>query len=371
MAGTLSRDAVATLLAHADIKINGSAPWDMQVHDPAVFDAVVRDGSLGLGEYYMAGGWDCEQLDVFFDRVIRAHLDTQMPDSRGVAAKVMAHLRNPQSPARAWEVGRKHYDLGNSFFSDMLGPTMAYSCGFWQDATDLDSAQIAKLDLVCRKLDLEPGMRMLDIGCGWGSLMRHAAQHYGVSCVGLTVSTEQASLGKTLCQGLPVTFLLEDYREHKGRYDRVASVGMFEHVGHRNYADFFLAARRALHDDGLMLLHTIGSLVREEGLDPWINKYIFPNGTLPALGHIADTTQQHFVIEDVENFGAYYDPTLMAWHANFVSAWPKHAVDYPAEFERMWRYYLLSCAGAFRARNLQLWQLVLSPSGVPGGYRRP
>lgn len=371
MKGSLARETVTNWLAHADIEINGSAGCDMQVHNEAVFDAVMRDGSLGLGESYMAGDWDCPRLDQFFDRVIRAGLDRQIPTARAVAAKLLAHLRNPQSEHRAWDIGRTHYDLGNALFVEMLGPSMAYSCGYWRDAQDLDQAQTAKLERICLKLGLQPGMRLLDIGCGWGSLMRHAARHHGVSCVGLTVSEQQARLGEQLCAGLDVRFALEDYRGHQGQYDRIASVGMFEHVGHRNYDAFFSAARRCLQPDGLMLLHTIGSLVRAEHLDPWIDKYIFPNGMLPAMGHIADATMDRFVVEDLENFGAYYDPTLMAWEENFSKAWPTFAHAYPPHFERMWRYYLLSCAGAFRARNLQLWQWVLSPTGVIGGYVRP
>lgn len=371
MAGALARETVAALLSGAGIRLDGPDPWDMQVHDAEVFYSVLRSGNLGLGESYMAGEWSCERLDMFFERVMRAGLDRRIPSARTGVAKLLAHLRNPQSPTRAWDIGPKHYDLGNALFADMLGPTMAYSCGFWASANNLDQAQTDKLERVCRKLRLQPGMRLLDVGCGWGSLMRHAALHHGVSCVGLTVSSEQAKFGAQLCEGLPVKFLLEDYRTHNGQYDRIASVGMFEHVGHRNYADFFDATRAALTPDGLMLLHTIGSLERKAGLDPWIDAYIFPNGSLPALGHIADACEDRFVIEDVENFGADYDPTLMAWHANFTQAWPRHAADYPPHFERMWRYYLLSCAGAFRARSLQLWQLVLSPSGVTGGYRRP
>ena len=266
-------------------------------------------------------------------------------------------------------MGEKHYDTGNDFFVDMLDPEMAYSCGYWRDATTLQQAQRNKLDLVCRKLHLKAGMRLLDIGCGWGSLMRHAAQHYGVECVGLTVSREQAELGAERCRGLPVQFQLQDYREHVGHYDRIASIGMFEHVGARNYGAYFDSVHRLMDANGLMLLHTIGGLQRGHDIDPWIGKYIFPNGQLPSLGQIADACEDRFVIEDVENFGADYDPTLMAWHRNFKANWHRHRERYSPQFERMWSYYLRSCAGAFRARNIQLWQLVLSPLGVRGGWR--
>jgi len=255
----------------------------------------------------------------------------------------------------------------------MLGPTMAYTCGYWADVEkdgDLNASQTAKLDLICRKLMLKPGMRLLDIGCGWGSLMKHAAAHHGVSCVGITISAEQAEHGRKLCADLPVEFHLMDYRQIEGQFDRIASIGMFEHVGHKNHRAFFEVARHALRDDGLFLLHTIGKNVRRDATDPWIDRYIFPNGDLPSLGQIADASEDGFVIEDIHNFGADYDRTLMAWHANFEASWPNFAERYGERFHRMWRYYLLACAGTFRARTTQLWQIVFSPHGVRGGYRR-
>lgn len=368
------------LLAHADIRIGGERPWDLQVHDPAMAARVLAQGSLGLGESYMDGAWDVPQLDVFFERILAARLDEKV--SAGLVWQVFkARLFNRQSRRRAFKVGQAHYDLGNDFFVAMLGPTMAYSCGYWrnpdgQPAADLDTAQRNKLELICRKLGLEPGMRLLDIGCGWGSLMRVAAER-GVHCTGLTVSAEQgAHVRQTLAQ-LPVNVEVEvaDYRsfnaDGRQRFDRIASVGMFEHVGRRNYPAYFDMVRRCLADDGLFLLHSIGRNHTRGGVDPWIDRYIFPNGELPAISDVARHAETRFVIEDVHDFGADYDPTLMAWHANFQTAWPRFAEQYGERFARMWRYYLLACAGAFRARTLQLWQFVLSPHGVAGGYRRP
>jgi cyclopropane-fatty-acyl-phospholipid synthase len=265
--------------------------------------------------------------------------------------------------------------LGNDLYEAMLDPSMAYSCGYWSTAQTLAQAQEAKLDLICQKLQLQPGMTVLDIGCGWGSLMLFAARHYRVQCVGLTVSKAQARLGADKAGDLPVRFELADYRQFnpqgEQRFDRIASVGMFEHVGHANYRRFLETARGMLAPDGLFLLHTIGKNKRGCGIDPWIEKNIFPNGELPSLGEIADACEGQFVIEDVHNFGPDYDRTLMAWHRRFEDAWPAFAERYGERFHRMWRYYLLSCAGSFRARHNQLWQLVLSPDGVPGGYRRP
>jgi cyclopropane-fatty-acyl-phospholipid synthase len=368
-------EGAAGLLHMADIEINGSRPWDIQIHHPDTLDRILAEGSLGLGESYMDGGWDCAQLDEFIARVLRARLDRHVGRPGLVFDALRARLTNPQSPRRAWQVGREHYDLGNDLFERMLDPYMAYSCGYWANAGTLEQAQRDKLDLICRKLELRPGMRLLDIGCGWGSLMRYAAEHYGVECVGLTISREQACWGAERAAGLPLRFELADYRgfnrDGAQRFDRVASVGMFEHVGHKNYPAFFAMARRSLAEDGLFLLHTIGKNRSGEPIDPWTEKYIFPNGSLPSQAELSAAIEPHFLVEDWHNFGADYDRTLMAWHARFEAAWPALRKRYSERFRRMWRYYLLSCAGSFRARDNQLWQIVLSPQGVAGGYRRP
>lgn len=373
-----ARETVAGLLAQAGITLNGSDPWDFQLHDERALIRILAEGSLGLGETYIDGAWDCERLDEFFARVLSARLDEQVGRRQMAYQALRARLLNLQNLKRVWQVGKVHYDLGNDFFEKMLGQHMAYTCGYWEGISDplaLDQAQFAKLELIARKLQLRPGMRLLDIGCGWGSLMLHLARHHGVECVGVTISREQAEYGRKLSAGLPVEFKLMDYRElsvsDSQRFDRIASVGMFEHVGHKNHATFFATARRLLREDGLFLLHTIGKNRRRSVTDPWIDRYIFPNGDLPSLGQIADASEDYFVLEDVHNFGADYDRTLMAWHHNFEQAWPLFAERYGERFHRMWRYYLLACAGTFRARTSQLWQCVLSPKGVPGGYRRP
>ena len=357
------------LLATADIRINGDRPWDMQLCGPHVAERIFAYGNLGLGEAYMDGEWEADALDGFFERILRARLQHQVQPLRLIFHSLRARLLNRQSLRRARQVGEAHYDLGNDFYAAMLDRRMTYTCGYWADAHDLDSAQEAKLDLICRKLDLRPGMRVLDIGCGWGSFMAYAAEHYGVECTGLTISEEQVRLGREHCRGLPVEFRLQDYREVDERFDRVVSVGMFEHVGQKNYRAFMETVNRCLHDEGLALLHTIGKNRRANMPDPWIDRYIFPNGELPSLGQIADAAEDLAIIEDVHNFGADYDPTLMAWYRNFEAAWPRFRDRYGERFYRMWRYYLLSCAGLFRARGAQLWQLVLSPRGLRGGYR--
>ena len=352
------------LLKRAGISINGTRPYDMRVNNPAVYDRIIVQRSLGLGESYMEGWWDCEALDEFFQRILQIRIqDIAIPRFTTALQILGGVFRNRQSIGRARQVAEQHYDLDNELFAAMLDPTMAYSCGYWRNAETLHEAQLAKLDLVCRKLELEPGMRVLDIGCGWGSFTWYAAQHYGVAVDGVTVSVEQQKFAQQRCAGLPVNILLQDYREVEGQYDRIVSIGMFEHVGKKNYRTFMQVMERLLKPEGLTLLHTIGGNVATNTFDPWINKYIFPNGELPALQQITAATENLFVIEDLQNFGPDYDRTLKAWDRNFVAAWPRLQQRYDERFQRMWRYYLNACAGAFRVRNLQLWQLVLSKTG--------
>ncbi|MFZ3388187.1 cyclopropane fatty acyl phospholipid synthase [Buttiauxella gaviniae] len=362
---------VNDMLTRAGVEINGPRPFDIQVKHPDFFKRVLQEGTLGLGESYMDGWWDCERLDIFFHNAIRAGLEQQLPhhlkDTLRVAA---ARLVNLQSKKRAWIVGKEHYDLGNDLFSRMLDEHMQYSCGYWKDATTLSDAQNAKLKMICDKLHLEPGMTLLDIGCGWGGLAEFAARNYGVAVHGVTISAEQQKLAQERCSGLNVNIALQDYRELDMQFDRIVSVGMFEHVGPKNYATYFNVADRNLKPDGIFLLHTIGSNKTFNGVDPWIDKYIFPNGCLPSVRQIADASEGHFVMEDWHNFGADYDKTLMAWHERFNNFWPEIADNYSERFKRMFSYYLNACAGAFRARDIQLWQVVFT-RGVENGLRVP
>ncbi|OEY66996.1 cyclopropane fatty acyl phospholipid synthase [Marinobacter sp. X15-166B] len=363
--------AISGLLATADIHIGGKRPWDIRLNAPGVIERAITKGNLGFGEAYMDGDWDVDRLDEFFYRLLSHRLNHHFKPRQQFIYFLSATLRNLQQGKRAWEVAKVHYDLGNDFYQAMLDPRMTYSCGYWKKADTLAAAQEAKLDLICRKLGLQAGMRVLDIGCGWGSFMGYAAEHYGVECVGLTVSQAQADWVQAHYAGLPIEIRLQDYRDLHGKYDRIASVGMFEHVGRKNHHEFLRIAANALTDDGLFLLHTIGKAKTTTVPDPWTGKYIFPNGDLPSIRQIADACEGRFIVEDLQNFGADYDKTLMAWHANFEAAWPRFRDTLGDRFHRMWRYYLLSCAGAFRARDLQLWQWVLAKKGVPGGYVRP
>jgi cyclopropane-fatty-acyl-phospholipid synthase len=364
-----SKKWIDHLMAPAGISINGPNSWDIKVLNEELYDRVITEKSLGLGEAYVDGWWECDNLDQFFYRLLVNHIDKQVNFSLSILFDIIrAKALNLQSPKRSFEIGEKHYDIGNDLFIHMLGKTMAYSCAYWKEVTDLDLAQEAKFDLICRKLNFQSGQKILDIGCGWGSFGTYATKEYGVEVTGVTVSENQAAYAKEHYKDLPMEIRLEDYRNLNEKFDYIVSIGMIEHVGSKNYRTYMEVARRCLKEEGLFLLHTIGGLKDEDTTDPWVNRYIFPNGVIPSLGKIAKSIEDLFIIEDLHNFGADYDRTLMCWYENFERNWPKLKDRYSNRFYRMWRYYLLSCAGAFRARSLQLWQIVLSPNGVPGGY---
>ncbi|WP_114781862.1 cyclopropane fatty acyl phospholipid synthase [Botryobacter ruber] len=363
------RQQVAAILATADVKINGPEPWDLQVHDDRFYKRVLSQGTLGLGESYMDGWWDSRHLDQFVYKVLRADLYKAARFGwRTLLDILLARLLNLQAKGKATRNARRHYDIGNRLYQLMLDKRMTYSCGYWKNAANLDEAQENKLDLICRKLNLQEGQRVLDIGCGWGSFAKYAAEKYGAAVVGITVSQEQVELGRKLCKGLPVELRLQDYRDVTEKFDHIVSVGMAEHVGYRNYRTYFKTAARCLEDNGLFLLHTIGHAFSRTSADPFTDKYIFPNCLLPSIRQLGSAMEHVFVLEDLHNFGPYYDPTLMAWFENFDRNWPQLRDTYGDRFYRMWKYYLLSSAGSFRARNNQLWQMVLSKRGVLGGY---
>ena len=366
-----ARARVARLLADADVQLGGHRPFDLHVHDERVFTRVLAHGALGLGESYMDGWWDAPEPDAFLARLIEARLDEKVVGWADVYDAVVARLVNRQAGRRAFTVGEQHYDLGNDLYGAMLGRRWVYSCGYWRDAHDLDAAQEAKLDLVARKLQLEPGMRVLDVGCGWGEALRFMAERYGVHGVGITISREQAEHARALCAGLPIEIRVQDYRDVHEEFARIFSIGMFEHVGVRNYPAYFGMLERCLPRHGISLLHTIGGNRSQVRTDPWIERYIFPNSMLPSAAQIARACEGRFVIEDWHNFGPDYDLTLRAWRDNIEAAWCRLPARYDERFRRMWRYYLAASMAGFRTRHLQLWQIVLARDGVLGGYVAP
>lgn len=364
-----SKRLIEEHIENSGIRFNGHQPWDIQVKDERFYDRMLKDRSLGLGEAYMDGWYDSSQLDEAICRLAKVY-DKYVPRAKDLWYTICATLFNRQSKSRAFEVGEKHYDTGNDLFELMLDKRMTYSCAYWKKATTLDEAQEAKLDLICRKLSIKPGDRILDIGCGWGSFAGFAAEKYGAHVVGITVSKEQAEMTQEKYRHLPIEIRFQDYRNLKEeKFDHVVSVGQMEHVGYKNYRQYMKIVHDCLKEDGLFLLHTIGNTVSTKRGEPWMDKYIFPNGMIPSPAQLSTASEGLFVLEDWHNFSADYDRTLMAWFHNFDRNWPKIKDKYGERFYRMWRYYLLACAGSFRARKLQLWQIVYSKHGVSGGYQ--
>ena len=376
MADHKFKDTAIRLLEGGGVTVNGPQPWDIQVYDDRLYARVFAEGTLGFGEAYMDGWWDSGDLDETMTRILSSDILSHIPRNlKTLKLGLQAKWTNRQNKRRAWIVGDQHYNLGNDLFAATFDSRLTGSCGYWKDtdpamdsAQALDAAQDAKLDLICRKIGLREGQSVFDIGCGWGAFMGYAAEKYGARCSGVTISREQAAYIAERYAPLPVEARLMDYRDATGTYDHVVSMGMFEHVGPKNYRAYFETASRLLNNGGFFLLHTIGSNHSSGVIDPWMDKYIFENGVLPSVAQVGAAIEELFMVEDWHNFGADYDKTLVAWFRKFDSNWEGLKEKYDERFYRMWKYYLLACAGGFRARNIQLWQVVLAKRGTPGGY---
>jgi cyclopropane-fatty-acyl-phospholipid synthase len=359
------------VIENAGVKVNGQDPWDLTVHDDRLWMRILRDGHLGFGEAYMDGWWDSPSIDQMNDRMFRARVDREVRSNWVlIASALRAKIFNPQA-ARPFEIAEKHYDIGNDLYEAMLDKRMAYTCGYWREAKDLDAAQEAKLDLVCKKIGLRPGMRVLELGCGWGSFASFAAERYGATVSAYNVSKEQVAWINEKYAHLPITTHLDDYRHANGTFDAVVSIGLMEHVGPKNYRAYMELVDRTLAPDGVAFVHTIASNRPSAHTDPWFDRYIFPHAVFPTLGGLGAAMDDLLVPEDVHNIGQHYDPTLMAWWRNFDAAWPRLKDRYGDRFYRMWKYYLLTSAATFRSRLLQLYQLVFTrqPTPHPRGAR--
>jgi cyclopropane-fatty-acyl-phospholipid synthase len=352
---------VEELFAPAGIQLNGNSPYDIQVKDERFYQRLLGDGSLGMGESYMAGWWDCDDIQELFNRGLKAGIEKNIKHNyKYIGYALKAKLFNQQSRGKSKRVIEKHYDLGNHLYELMLDEYMMYSCGYWKDAEDLDQAQLNKLELICRKLKLSPGLTVLDIGCGWGGFAKYAAERYNVKVTGITLSKEQAQLAAEKCKALDVTIRIQDYRDLDEKFDRIVSIGMFEHVGFKNYRQFMEVSSRCLNSDGIFLLHTIGTNEVTKVLDPWIDKYIFPGGMLPGSSQITKAFENIFILEDWHNFGYDYETTLQAWLANFKANCDQFENRLGVSGRRMWEYYLCVCAASFNSRRNDLWQIVLT-----------
>jgi cyclopropane-fatty-acyl-phospholipid synthase len=370
MSSKTAKKRVEELLSIAGVSINGSAPWDIQVHNENFYERVLAGGSLALGESYMDKWWDCKRVDQFISNVLNTDLENIIKKSTKLKAEIiLSKILNYQTPSRARANIHMHYDMGNELFRATLDKRMVYSCAYWQGAATLDEAQENKLHLACRKLKLQPGMHVLDIGSGWGSFARFAAEKYDVRVTGIAISEEQVKYARQVCEGLPVEIKFMDYRELNQKFDRIASFGMFEHVGQKNHHTYMEVASRCMDVDGLFLLETIGNPVTRTYPDRWMDKYIFPNAVMPSMKQMGEAIEGVFLVEDLHNFAAdEYVKMMLAWNDNFVSNWNDLKDKYDERFYRMWTYYLLFCTGGFRARRNVLWQFVLSKRSRLGEY---
>jgi cyclopropane-fatty-acyl-phospholipid synthase len=360
---------IEKMLSGAGITINGSESYDIQIANPKFFNRVLRDGSIGLGESYMEGWWDCQALDEFFFRLFSKQTEKEFLSHFLLRVHILkARLFNLQTKSKALSAIASHYDIGNDLFSKMLDPLMMYSCGYWHGVTTLKEAQEQKLKLICEKMHLQAGQTVLDIGCGWGGFAYYAAKNYHVKVVGITLSKEQQEIAIKRCSGLDVEIRFQDYRDVKEPFDRIVSIGMLEHVGYKNYKAFMEVVSRNLSDEGICLLHFIAGNETELAIDPWIHKYIFPNGVIPSMAQIGKSMEKQLVFEDLQNIGLHYDYTLMAWRQNFVQSWETLQENYSEIFYRMWNYYLSCSAASFRSRRLNLWQIIVRKPGSIGAY---
>ncbi|MEN9413597.1 MAG: Cfa2: cyclopropane-fatty-acyl-phospholipid synthase [Candidatus Parcubacteria bacterium] len=362
------------ILAVAGITLNGPHSWDPQIRDSRVFRRVLLHGSLGAGESYMDGWWEVRDLVGMFDRLMRSGQIDKFSQLWQVFWRWRKRLMNLQSIARARIVAEQHYDLSNEFYRLWLDPTMAYTCGYWQHGVkNLHASQIAKYDLLCRKLGLKPGMRVLDIGCGWGGLARYMAKQHGVHVTGVTISKEQLAFAQEYCRGTSVSFLFSDYRLLSGQYDRIVSVGMLEHVGSKNYRPYMQAVSRLLKPGGLFVLHHIASPSEHSVVDPFFDWYIFPNSELPSRACLQRASEDVLVELDFHEFDFRdYALTLRAWYDQFVAAWPRIEMlgpQFDKRFYRMWEFYLLSMESAFANGRNRLWQHVYCHEGSASGFR--
>lgn len=371
---------VSDLMARADVTLNGSRCWDIQVHNDRFYRRVLR-GSLGLGESYMDGDWEVESLDSLFSRFFSADLRGEiLYQINHLLLILQARLLNLQSPTRARAVAEAHYDIDHRMYELFLGPYNQYTCCFFNGTDDLQQAEVNKLEMICQKLELNENDRVLDIGCGWGGFAKYAAATRGCEVTGITISSEQAEYARNYTAGLPVDILEADYRDLPDRglaaFDKILICGMIEHVGYKNYPGLMHVVHQMLDDDGLFLLHTIGNSEETVISDPWIERYIFRNSMVPSMEHIVGALRRLFVVQDWENYGHFYSKTLRCWHENFERNWESikqiaSSKPFDERFRRMWNYYLLSSKAAFDREKLLLWQIVMSKVGTRSSvYRR-
>ena len=345
---------------------DGPASVVWRINDTRVLSKIARNPLLNLGETYIEQGWDVEDGKLAqLLTILRTNFEDELV-RRGSMAAYAAILQTWNNLHASMRNVSHHYDLDESLFRAFLDQDMHYSCAYFRTPEQtLEAAQSAKCEHIRKKLCLKPGQKVLDIGSGWGSLGLYLAEQEDVQVTGLTLSNEQLGVAKqhAIQRGLDnqVEFRLEDYRNHQGEYDAVVSVGMFEHVGLRNFDRYFNKVGNLLSKDGIAMIHTIGHMDRPSATNPWIRRHIFPGGYIPAISEITTAIERSpLVFADIEVWRQHYALTLMEWNRRFQAVRSEFARDKGERFCRIWEFYLLSCQTAFEVESLVVYQLQLS-----------
>ena len=364
----IKHGAFKLVYPNGDEQVFGDGPASVvwRINDTRVLSKIARNPLLNLGETYIEQGWDVEDGKLAqLLTILRTNFEDELV-RRGSMAGYAAILQTWNNLNASMRNVSHHYDLDESLFRAFLDQDMHYSCAYFRTPEQtLEAAQSAKCEHIRKKLCLKPGQKVLDIGSGWGSLGLYLAEQEDVEVTGLTLSNEQLCVAKqqAIQRGLDkqVQFRLEDYRNHQGEYDAVVSVGMFEHVGLRNFDGYFNKVGNLLSKDGIAMIHTIGHMDRPAATNPWIRRHIFPGGYIPAISEISTAIERSpLVFADIEVWRQHYALTLKEWNRRFQTVRSEFARDKGERFCRIWEFYLLTCQTAFEVESLVVYQLQLS-----------
>jgi cyclopropane-fatty-acyl-phospholipid synthase len=343
------------------------------IHNKSMFDKIAYNGALGFAESYMDGDWDTDNMELILYTLMLKEVEIENQIKSQPMQAMYSFFSSIFSTSTNTSLNTiesskdnisHHYDIGNDLYKIMLDKRMQYTCAYFhKENMSLEEAQLAKMELIAKKLDLKSGMSVVDIGCGFGGMAYHLASKYGVRVTGVTLSAEQQTFANNNFGHPNVKIILKDYRHldstdgDNGMFDRVYSIGMFEHVGRKNYSEYYDKCYSILKPNGIMLLHTIGRTYSDKFVpNPFVEKYIFPGGELPRLKDLTGKFIDKWHLEDMQNLGLSYAKTLRCWRNN-IGNW-KDLDRYSNRFRKMWNFYLLSFPVRFEARDICLWQLV-------------
>lgn len=354
---------LTTLLREANIEPNGASPWDPQIKDERFYRTVLLRGSVGLGDAYLNGWWECADISGFILRIIKSGIHLRVPRVDIFLRRLRFGLIDAQNRIRSKRVAELHYDEDPYIFEVMLGSTNSYTCARWKGVITLDAAQQQKMDLLCKKAGLSSGMTVLDIGSGWGGFLAYAAERYQVRGIGLTISKTQLDYARKRYGNLPVEFRLQDYRDFVGGVDAVVSICVIEHVGSDHYREYFQKVRETLtREDGFFAMQCILACDTQARMDPWTEKHIFPNGILPTLERIENAVEGILHIVDREFFRDDYVRTFSAWYENLVRNKNAIIARCGVRYFRKYEYYLCLYIAGFGSGRIDVGQFVLSPT---------